>query len=68
MKLQQPKGTRDLAQEEAIVKNKIISTLKEVFEQYGYSPLETPMFEKFDILSSKYAGGAEILKETCLKV
>jgi histidyl-tRNA synthetase len=64
MKLQQPKGTRDLAQEEAIVKNKIISTLKEVFEQYGYSPLETPMFEKFDILSSKYAGGAEILKET----
>jgi histidyl-tRNA synthetase len=26
--------------------------------------LETPVFERFDMLSAKYAGGAEILKET----
>ena len=64
MNLQIPKGTRDLAQEEAIVRNKIVSTLKKVFELYGYSPLETPSFERFDILASKYAGGDEILKET----
>ncbi|MBI2208627.1 histidine--tRNA ligase [Candidatus Woesearchaeota archaeon] len=64
MKLQLPKGTRDLKPEEAIVKNKIVDTLKEVFELYGYSPLETPAFERFDILASKYAGGDEILKET----
>jgi histidyl-tRNA synthetase len=31
---------------------------------YGYNPLETPAFERYDILASKYAGGAEILKET----
>jgi histidyl-tRNA synthetase len=59
-----PKGTRDLSQGEAIVRNKIVNTLKKVFELYGYSPLETPIFEKYDILASKYAGGAEILKET----
>jgi len=63
MTLQLPKGTRDLKPEEAIVRNKIVGTLKEVFELYGYSPLETPVFEKLDILASKYAGGAEILKE-----
>jgi len=64
MTLQLPKGTRDLRPEEAIVRNKIIITLREVFELYGYSPLETPVFERYDVLASKYAGGAEILKET----
>ena len=64
MKLQLPKGTRDLKPEEAIARDKIVNTLKEVFELYGYSPLETPAFERFDILASKYAGGDEILKET----
>jgi len=64
MKLQIPKGTRDFKQEEAIVRNKIVATLKDVFELYGYGPLETPVFEKFDVLASKYAGGEEILKET----
>ncbi|PHQ65212.1 MAG: hypothetical protein COB99_05320, partial [Sulfurimonas sp.] len=35
-----------------------INALKDVFELYGYSPLETPAFERYDILASKYAGGA----------
>jgi len=64
MPLQLPKGTRDLKPEEAIARNRIVSTLKNVFELYGYSPLETPAFERYDILASKYAGGNEILKET----
>lgn len=64
MKLQLPKGTRDFKPEEMIIRNKIVGTLKEIFEVYGYSPLETPSFERFEILGSKYAGGAEILKET----
>ena len=44
MKLQLPKGTRDFKAEEAIVRNWIVNTLKEVFELYGYNPLETPAF------------------------
>jgi len=64
MKLQLPKGTRDLKPEEMIIRNKIVDTLKEIFEIYGCSPMETPSFERFDILSSKSAGGSEILKET----
>src|SRR3990167_5293613 len=64
MELQLPKGTRDFSPEEKIVRDKIVNTLKEVFELYGYAPLETPVFERYEILASKYAGGAEILKET----
>src|SRR3989338_6527644 len=64
MNLQIPKGTRDFSPEEKIVMDRIVSTLKEVFELYGYAPLDTPILERFDVLASKYAGGAEILKET----
>ncbi|MEK6984531.1 MAG: histidine--tRNA ligase [Nanoarchaeota archaeon] len=64
MNLQLPKGTRDFSPEEKILRDRIVTTLKEVFELYGFPPLETPVFEKFEVLASKYAGGAEILKET----
>ncbi len=64
MELQLTKGTRDFSPEEKILRDKIVGTLKEVFELYGFAPLETPILEKFDVLASKYAGGAEILKET----
>src|SRR3989338_547156 len=64
MELQLPKGTRDFSPEEKILRDRIVSTLKEVFELYGYDPLETPIIERYEVLSSKYAGGAEILKET----
>lgn len=58
------KGTRDFPPEEQILRNNIQNVLIETFELYGFSPMETPVLERFDILSSKYAGGAEILKET----
>jgi len=64
MKLSLAKGTRDFPPEEKIVRQKVVETLRGIFELYGYSPLETPIIERFDVLSSKYAGGAEILKET----
>ncbi|MBW2974662.1 histidine--tRNA ligase [Candidatus Woesearchaeota archaeon] len=62
--LQGARGTRDILPENQIIKERIISVLKETFELFGYSPLETPVIERFDVLSSKYAGGDEILKET----
>lgn len=57
------KGTKDFLPEEQVIRNNIIKTLQEVFEIYGYQPLETPTLCYLDILASKYAGGAEILKE-----
>ena len=63
MKIQNVKGSMDYLPEEQILRNKIISTLSSTFEQYGYLPVETTSICYYDLLASKYAGGAEILKE-----
>ncbi len=57
------KGTRDLDVKEKLIQNAIVRAFSEEFELYGYNPIETPMIEFQEILASKYAGGAEILKE-----
>jgi len=64
MELSNAKGVSDIPPEKKIIKQKIIDQIKEIFERFGYSPLETPIIERYDILASKYAGGSEILKET----
>lgn len=61
--LKNVKGTFDFLPQEQLIRNKIMDTLKEVFALYGYLPLETPILCYYDLLASKYAGGAEILKE-----
>lgn len=63
-KMENPKGTWDLLPKEKILKNKVINLLENSFQKYGFEPLETPGIQKYEILSSKYAGGSEILKET----
>lgn len=63
MKIQNVKGSMDYLPEEQIIRNKAINTLSSTFEQYGYLPVETTTLCYFDLLASKYAGGAEILKE-----
>lgn len=57
------KGTKDYLPEEQYIRNKIRKTLENTFEKYGYLPLETPILNYYDVMASKYAGGAEILKE-----
>lgn len=57
------KGTKDFLPQEQVLRNYIMDTLKGVFELYGFLPLETPILCSYDLLASKYAGGAEILKE-----
>ncbi len=64
MDIDTPKGAKDLPPEEKIPRQKILSKLVKIFETFGFSPLDTPIIERFDVLSAKYAGGAEILKET----
>ena len=64
MKLENSKGTRDFGPGEKIVRDEVINTLKSVFELYGFSPLETPVLNRFELFENKYGGGSEILKET----
>ena len=63
MELLNVKGSNDYLPEEQIIRNEITDKLKKVFESYGYMPLETTTICYYDLLASKYAGGAEILKE-----
>ncbi|MBE3102361.1 MAG: histidine--tRNA ligase [Firmicutes bacterium] len=63
MELRNLKGTCDFLPQEQRIRQEIIRSLQDIFERYGYQPLETPTVCYFDVLASKYAGGAEILKE-----
>jgi histidyl-tRNA synthetase len=56
-----PKGTRDFLPAEMRVRNHVFSTLREVFEAFGYGELDTPAFENLELLTAK--GGATISDE-----
>jgi histidyl-tRNA synthetase len=49
-----PKGTRDFSPTEVTKRNYIFSTIKQVFEIYGFQPIETPSFENSETLMGKY--------------
>ncbi len=47
------KGFRDYLPNEQIARRKIISKLSEVFERFGFAPLETPALEQFELFKGK---------------
>src|SRR3990172_6421845 len=49
-----PKGTRDFSPTEMVRRNFIFKTIREVFEKYGYQPIETPAMENLTTLEGKY--------------
>ena len=49
-----PQGTRDFSADVVRKRNYIFSTIRQVFETYGYEPLETPAMENLDTLMGKY--------------
>lgn len=49
-----PQGTRDFSPEEVRKRQYILGTLKTIFEQYGFQPLETPAMENLVTLTGKY--------------
>lgn len=57
MKFQPPKGTRDYLTEDMILRENILNTLKNIFEKYGFEPLDTPAFETFELLATKSGEG-----------
>ncbi len=67
MKPQPPKGTRDYLPAQLRTRDRVIATVKEVFESYGYAPLETPALERLDVLTGKYGDEADRLIFRILK-
>lgn len=58
------KGFRDLLPQDAIIKQEVIKILKDIFESFGFQPLETPAIEYTDTLLGKYGKGADKLVYT----
>ena len=54
MKPSIPKGTRDFSPTEVANRTYIINTIKTVFENFGFQPIETPSFENSSTLMGKY--------------
>ncbi len=63
MALSTPKGMPDYLPEQQIVIEDIKKVVKDVFEKYGFVPLDTPALENLSILMRKGSGGTEIGKE-----
>ncbi len=49
-----PQGTRDFAADTVRKRDYIFSTIKNIFELYGFQPLETPAMENLETLMGKY--------------
>ncbi|MGM0613784.1 MAG: histidine--tRNA ligase [Bacteroidota bacterium] len=49
-----PKGTRDFGPEIMHKRNYIFNTIREVYQLYGFQPLETPAMENLSTLTGKY--------------
>jgi histidyl-tRNA synthetase len=65
--LSPPSGSRDFLPAEAKARARIIRTIQDVFERYGFAPLETPAFERIEILTGKYGDEGEKLIFKILK-
>ena len=63
IELKNVKGTYDYLPNEQKIRNFINDTLKNMFEKYGYQPLETPIICYYDMLAGKYDESNDLLNE-----
>lgn len=64
MKLIEPrtlKGFRDYLPKDQIARSRMLETIRNVFERFGFEPLETPALEYEDVLAGKYGEEGENL-------
>ncbi|MFL1377767.1 histidine--tRNA ligase [Nocardiopsis protaetiae] len=56
-----PSGTRDFLADDLRRRRAAFATVSDVFERYGFDPLETPAFERLEVLTGKYGEEASQL-------
>ncbi|KAK5141062.1 hypothetical protein BJ546DRAFT_1062319 [Cryomyces antarcticus] len=59
--LKVPKGTKDWAGTDMIIRDKIFSTITDVFKRHGATTIDTPVFELKEILSGKYGEDSKLI-------
>ncbi|MFH0954774.1 MAG: histidine--tRNA ligase [Candidatus Micrarchaeota archaeon] len=62
-KFQTVRGMRDFLPDQMRVKQSIEDTCRNVFESFGFEPLQTPIVEDFGLLAKKGSGGEAIKNE-----
>ena len=53
MEFTRPRGTRDFLFEEMKERKEAESTLRHIFENYGYREIKTPLFEELKLFTTK---------------
>ncbi len=61
MQFDPPSGTRDLLAAELEQRERAFDVIRSVFTRYGFEPLQTPAFERLDVLLGKYGDDGEKL-------
>jgi histidyl-tRNA synthetase len=56
-------GLRDLTPAMMIPRERMLSSFREVFSQFGFLPIETPHIERMEVLTGKGAGSDEVLRQ-----
>ena len=54
MQFDPPSGTRDFLAAELEARERAFAVIRSVFSRYGFEPLQTPAFERLDVLLGKY--------------
>ncbi|MEX0836195.1 MAG: ATP phosphoribosyltransferase regulatory subunit, partial [Nitriliruptor sp.] len=49
-----PSGTRDFLPAEVARRERAFATIRDVFRRHGFAPLDTPAFERLEVLTGKY--------------
>lgn len=59
--LKTPKGTKDWAGSDVLLRDRIFSTISDVFKRHGATSLDTPVFELREILAGKYGEDSKLI-------
>ncbi|KAF7198582.1 Histidine--tRNA ligase, mitochondrial [Pseudocercospora fuligena] len=59
--LKVPKGTKDWDGKDMVIRDKIFSTITEVFKRHGGVTIDTPVFELKEILAGKYGEDSKLI-------
>ncbi len=54
-------GMREFLPQEVMRRQHIFNTLRDVFERFGYAPIETPGMERLEVLTGKYGDEGDML-------
>jgi histidyl-tRNA synthetase len=56
-----PKGTRDISQEQMLFREKAFDLITRVFKEHGAGAIDTPVFERREILTGKYGEDSKLI-------